>query len=320
VLGAGAIGKRFAIGLKQSEHGYFHGVASKSADRARTLVADVGGGQVYEAYEALLKDPNVHAVYVALPHHLHEEWTIKAVEAGKHVLCEKPFALDARQAANMVDAALLRNKFCMEAFMYRCHPQTEELRNIIRAGAIGRPVEMQVSFGFNAPPDWDNFRTDAALGGGALLDVGCYCVSLARWVAGSEPVDLSYEVERLNGYDAYGSGRLGFASGFQVSFECAIHRQLENKAVIRGEEGRIEIPSPWFCDQPIRLYRSGYSEPEMIRKQPPNFDLYANEADVVALNLEQGEAPQMTWNDTIGNMRALDRLRESAGLIFESVR
>ena len=316
LLGAGAISRRFAKGLELSVTGYLVAVASRTREAAHDLSFDAGC-RAYHDYDELLADPEVSVVYIGLPHHMHAEWTAKAAKAGKHVLCEKPFTMTAREAEAALDEVSGNDVFCMEAFMYRCHPQTQELKRLLDSGEIGQVHRIRAEFGFNAPREWQNFRTRAELGGGGLMDVGCYCVSMSRMIAGCEPSEAEYRAELTEGYDSFGEGTLIFPNGIQAEFACGIHTDaLKNTVTIWGSEGRIEVPSPWFCDQPLLLFKGESATPLEISKGG-GVDLFGNEADVVQQHLHDREAPHVSWRDTLGNMRTLDRLRESAGMSFQ---
>ena len=166
ILATGSIARQFAAGLRTSETGHLHAVGSRSLETAERFAAEYGGVP-YDSYEAVLEDPEVQAVYIATPHHMHAEWTIRCAEAGKGILCEKPFTLNSAEAERALEAVRTCGVFFMEAFMYRCHPQTIRLRELLKAGAIGEPKMVNAEFGFNASHDWGNFRTVNALDPGS---------------------------------------------------------------------------------------------------------------------------------------------------------
>lgn len=201
--------------------------------------------------------------------------------------------------------------------MYRVHPQTIKVRELVRGGAIGRPLVVNAEFGFAAGRDWANFRADGALGGGGLMDVGTYCTTFAAMVAGEEAAEACYGAEITEkGYDAFGSGALRFPSGMTACFSTGIHANLTNDARIYGDEGSIHVPSPWKCvGGTVVLKRNGQAD-ETFEFGTSNDELYGIEADAVAASLETGECPHMTISETLANMRTLDKLRASAGLTF----
>ena len=199
ILGTGAIARSFATHLRRSRTGRLAAAASRDQARADAFAREHGAPRGHGSYDALLRDPGVQAVYVATPHTGHADWAIRACQAGKHVLCEKPLGVNAGEAMAMIQAARAHDVFLMEAFMYRCAPQTRRLIELLRSGAIGRVRTIQASFSFHWPPTVDEGGriVDPHLAGGGILDVGCYPVSLARLVAGiasgrpfADPVEL----------------------------------------------------------------------------------------------------------------------------------
>lgn len=317
ILATGRIAHQFASGLRVSRTGELVAVGSRSLESARKFCGE-HGGVPYGSYDAVLGDPTVDAVYVATPHHLHAEWTIKTAKAGKGVLCEKPFTLDLGEATRALLAIKKAGVFFMEGFMYRCNPQTLKAKEVVDSGALGEVQMIAAEFGFNAPRDWDNFRLDGAVGGGALMDVGGYCVSFCRLIAGEEPAKAAYYASITErGYDQTGSGALMFPSGINAHFGCAIHQHLENKARVYGSAGMLEIDTPWKCYESgaMRIVREGKVIDEW-RLGCSNDQLYAYEADAVAQFWEAGECPHMSINDTLGQARTLDMLKTTAGLTF----
>src|SRR3954447_13087611 len=180
VLSTANIGRRAVLpAIQRSRNGELVAVASRDADKARAFAADLGIPRAYASYEQLLADPEIEAVYIPLPNSMHREWTIKAAQAGKHILCEKPLGLNAAECAEMDAAARQNGVLLMEAFMYRFHPQTERVIQLIRQGAIGHPRLIHAAFTFRLSNP-ANIRLQSDLGGGSLMDVGCYCVNVSR--------------------------------------------------------------------------------------------------------------------------------------------
>jgi len=313
ILGTGAIAKTFAKGLKVTDTGQLKAVGSRSQSTADSFCSEYGG-MGFSSYESAIDRPEVDAVYIALPHHMHAEYTIKCAQHGKHILCEKPFALNALEAERAMAAVRGADVFFMEAWMYRSHPQTAKIQELVSGGAIGKPLAAHASFGYRARRDWDHFKADGRVGGGGLLDVGAYPVSFLRMIAGEEPNRCEYSCEFSDtGADSVGFGLLQFPSGFRATFGCAIHLTMANEATIFGEEGRIHVPEPWFCRGPILLIKDGKTEEVPFDSVP---DLWGHQAKVMQDHLEVRESPTMSWDDTMGNMRTLDALRRSAGLTF----
>jgi predicted dehydrogenase len=274
--------------------------------------------------EELCADPRVHAVYVATPHPSHEAQAIRCIEAGKHVLCEKPITMDAAGAERVVAAARKKNVFLMEAWMYRCHPLLREVIERLQGGLIGQIQHVRADFSFRVPRDPKGRLFDLKLGGGAILDVGGYPMSFARLVAGlvegkpfAEPTSVS-AVGFLGptGADEVTTATLRFASGLTAVTSCAVHQELGRRVSVCGELGRVEIDDPWIPSGNRQGRETGYTV--HLEGRPPEFSkittktaTYAIEAELVAATLPAVEAPwpAMTWADTLGNMRALDAWR-----------
>ncbi len=316
ILATGGIARQFAGGLKVSQTGTLVAVGSRTIESAEKFT-ETYGGKAYGSYDEVLNDPEVQAIYIALPHHMHYDWTIKCAEAGKAILCEKPFTLNALEAQRALNEVRKHKVFFMEAFMYRCHPQTLKLKELLSENVIGQVKVVNSEFAFQAGKEWENFRTDGALGGGGLMDVGTYCVSLTRLVAGTEPESAHYcAFIGDKGYDEFGSGCMKFPGEFTASFGTGIHIQMKNQAWIYGSEGMIHIDNPWKVNGGnITVHKHG-SKPVAYPFNATNDELYAIEADTVAKFIETKECPYMTLDDTINNMKALDMLRASAGLGF----
>ena len=295
-------------------------VASRSQPSADKFAEEFGVEKRYASYEALLADPQVQAVYIATPHPMHAEWAIRAAEAKKHVLVEKPIAMNYAEAMTMTEAARANGVFLMEAFMYRCHPQIAKLKELIQSKVIGDVRIIQATFSFKGPaPDADSRLVRGDLGGGGILDVGCYVASFARLVAGvaiGKPFSDAFKVEAVGhlestGIDGYSAAVAQFPGGILAQLSCGVQLGLENVARIIGTEGVISLDSPWIPgkETTITVRRAG-KEPETIAVHSPR-SIYAIEADVVAENLALGEAPQMSWADSRGNMQLLDGWRRS---------
>ena len=327
ILGTGGIAKRFAQGLAGSQTGRLVAVGSRTAESAEEFGEKFEAPNRHGSYDALLADPEVGAVYIAIPHPLHAEWAIKAAEAGKHVLCEKPLTVNYPEAMAVVEAARRNGTFLLEAFMYRCHPQTDRLRELLREKAIGEVRIIQATFSFHATFNAEGRLFNNELGGGGILDVGCYCVSMARLIAGfaqgkefADPATID-AVGHIgeSGVDEYTVAILKFPGDIVAQLSCGTSVNQENVVRIFGSEGSIEIPAPWFCaqDQPsakIIVNRKGRGVEEIAI--PNERDLYSFEADVTAVNLAAGQASEMSWEDSLGNMATLDRWRKAIGVTY----
>ncbi len=284
-------------------------VASRDGDRAEAYARRHGIARAHASYEALLDDPDVDAVYVPLPNALHVDWAVRALEAGKHVLCEKPLARRAADAERAFDAADAARRFLSEAFMWRHHPQTLRLRELLDEGAIGelRTIRAAFSFSLDEPGD---VRLSAALDGGALMDVGCYCLSGARLVAGAEPERVAGEqVIGGDGVDVAFAATLRFAGDVLAVFDCGFRGPREHWLEVAGTAGTLRIADPWHGRAPgIELVRDG--EAEHVACEPA--DPYALELEDFAAAVAGDRPPRLGREDALGQARAIEALYESA--------
>jgi predicted dehydrogenase len=314
ILSTGSIARAFAEGVNRSETGKLTAVASRDLAKAEQFCQEFGG-KPYGSYEEMLADTSVDAVYIATPHHLHLENILSCAQAGKGILCEKPITLTAAEAEIAVAAARKANVFLMEAFMYRCHPQTLKVREIVAETELGEVRSMNLEFGYNTTRGGEGFRLAAHLGGGGLMDVGCYCVSYGRMIAGNPPTRVEYAAKvEDRGYDEWGSGVLRYGTGPIAAFGCAVHVELQNQAIISGDKGRLVVQTPWKPAGIITLQRPG--QPDAVWNFPEEGKLYAYEADAVAASFDKKESPLVPVKETLENMRTLDALRASAGMTF----
>lgn len=325
ILGTGMIARRVAQAIAKSRTGRLLAVGSRSLESARQFGAEFSVARCYGSYEELVSDPDVQAVYISLPNHLHGEWTVRCARAGKHVLCEKPFTLNHAEAMAVVETVRTAGVFLMEAFMYRCHPQTARLVELVRGGAIGEPRLIQAAFCYQTPGAEGNVRFVNAWGGGAIMDIGCYCMSMARLLAGAEPVRIKGvgHIDAATRVDDWAAAVVEFPDGLLAELTCAMRLALGSYVRVWGSEGHLVVPNPWFPGtQPeqaqIHLHRAG-RDPVVVNV-PAERGLYTLEVDLVAEQLANRQAPlpAMTWDDTIGNMRALDLWRREIGLEFET--
>ncbi len=333
ILGPGNIAQNFADGLAQVQSGVLSAIASRSAER-RTSFGQrnaVAPEKRHTTYEALLADADVDAIYISTPHPWHAEWAIKAMRAGKAVLVEKPAGMNAAEVTAVTEVAEQCGTFFMEAFMYRCHPQIARVLEIIASGEIGALRHIKTNFGFDAKLNPTLRLYDRNLGGGGILEVGGYPVSLARLVAGAaaglaiaEPVTVKGAgIVGTTGVDEVAYGLLNFANGFTAEIGCAIARNMDNNAFIYGEKGTLELVDPWVpgrnsgpSDATLIVTVDGKSRTEVIRN--PN-QLFSFEAELasksIASGLKQASPPAMSWADSIGNNTVLDRWRAELGYV-----
>jgi len=322
MIGARGIGRSVAAALAVSNAGRLDAVASRAgpADDLRDLYPQA---RIHIGYQALIDDPDIDAVYIATPHPDHARWARAAIGAGKHVLCEKPLCMDARQAAQLIDAARAAGVTLAEAYMYRFHPQTRRLAELVRVGTIGALRLIEADLGFQARYDPAGRLFDPVLGGGGILDVGGYPLSMARLIAGAahgepfrDPVTLAGAGHvGASGVDEWAAATLGFAGGIVAQVACGISQSLGNRVRLHGSEGMIEAASPWFAagEAPGRseivVRRRG--EDPVVEAIDADLPLYAYELEAMAQAIADGrqELSAMSWADTLGNMRALDAWR-----------
>jgi len=333
IIGTGGIAKTFANGLAKSRTGKLVAVGSRNQDGADAFAKQFGPINAHGSYEALLADPAVQAVYISTPHPLHAEWCIKAARAKKHILCEKPLTLNHAEAMVVAQAARENGVFLMEAFMYRCHPQTAKIVELIRDGAIGEAGVIHATFSFKAGYRADGRLFNNALGGGGILDVGCYATSISRLVAGAalglpfaDPIKVTgfAHLHPEVGTDYYAVASAQFPGGILAQLATGVGLNQENGLRVYGSKGSLRVPDPYTMGREggkstIYLTREGTAKPEAIVVKTKAW-LYALEADAVADGLAQGrlDSPFMSVADTLGNMAALDAWRASAGFLYES--
>ena len=332
IIGPGSIAKAFQGGVAGSQHGVLAAIATRDPNKPN-LPTDFPGARIVHGYDALLADPEIDAVYIAVPHTGHAEWAIKAAEAGKHVLVEKPFALSSFEMDAVFHAHRKAGTFAGEAFMYRLHPQTAKLGELIRSGAIGEVRMIQSSFGFSMGTFQPQHRLFASsLAGGGILDVGGYPVSMARFIAGqamgkpfADPVKVA-GTAKLNaeGTDDWAAAVLSFENGIVAQVSCAVMANLDNVLRIHGSEGRIEVPDFWFAGGDrtkglgrIDIIKKGQTETVSVGEER---HVYSFEADAAAQAIFAGkqelDGPGMSWADSLGNARVLDAWRKDAGIEY----
>ena len=315
VLSTARIGTEKVIPAMQSgEFCTVYAIASRTLEKARAAAVRLGIEKSYGSYEEMLTDPDIEAVYIPLPNHLHVPWSIKALNAGKHVLCEKPIGMNAAEAKELLDTA---KKFpqlkIMEAFMYRHHPQWQKARQLVVDGKIGNVRTIQSFFSYNNT-DPSNIRNRADAGGGGLMDIGCYCISLSRFIFGSEPRRVCGIIERDPELkiDRLTSGMMDFGSGTST-FTCSTQLSPYQRVNIFGAKGRIEIEIPFNApnDRQCKLWHDDSTGIEEIV-----FDIcdqYTIQGDLFSRAvLENNEAP-VPLEDALANMKVIDAVFSSAG-------
>ncbi len=334
ILATGKIARAFAQGLTHSTTGKLVAVGSRSAESARKFGEEFGlpSSACHATYEALLADPEVHAIYISNPHPGHAEWAIRCAEAGKHILCEKPLAMNHAEAMAVVEAARRHDVFLMEAFMYRCHPQTHRIVDLIRDGTIGPVRVIQATFSFRAGDDPTSRLLAPELGGGGILDVGCYPVSMSRLIAGAavgQPFANPLKLQAVGhlgetGVDEHTVAVAAFPGNIVAQLATGVRVTQENVVRIFGEEGHLFVPEPWAPSRDggaskFLLHRKGEPEAREIVVDTVGSAtayLYTIEADHVAAHIAARQSPAMSWADSLGNMQTLDQWREAIGLSY----
>ena len=310
ILGTGMIAGKFAADLKATTQGELAATGSRNQSSADGFAAEHGGKGV-AGYDSLVNDPEVDAVYNSLPNGLHAEWSIKAMEAGKHVLCEKPMARNTAEVEEMFRVSEQTGQILVEAFMYRSHPAIQKLIDTVRGGLLGQVKLIRSNFSFTREVMESDARYQVEQAGGGLMDVGCYCVNFARAVMGSEPTETAcFAHIHEKGVDDYAAGLLRFGEKTLMTFTCGMTVHNDWTTYISGDDGEIEIQAPWFCDGTFKVTRKEKTELIEAKTDKP---MYALEAEAFAA-AAAGETPWITKEDTLGNMKVLDQLRSLSGV------
>jgi len=315
ILSTADIGVRKVIpGIRKAARCEVVAIASRDGEQARAVADQLGIPSAHASYEALLADPGVDAVYIPLPNHMHMDWTIAALRAGKHVLCEKPLAMTADDAQRMVDVAHETGLQLMEAFMYRQHPSWVAAMDLVESGRIGTLTAVQSWFSYYND-DATNIRNIVEYGGGALFDIGCYTINLSRMVFGGEPLHIQASVrrDRATGVDALVSAILDFDGGI-ASFTCAIRSESDQRVHIYGTKGRISIDIPFNIppDRPTRIRLTAGGDPPVAPDTTvlefPTTDPYTAEVErFVSAVLDGGPTP-VPPEDAVANLRVIDAI------------
>jgi len=313
VLSTARINRKVVPAVRAARGATLVGVASRSGERAAAYAREHGFPRGYGSYDELLADPKIDCVYNPLPNSLHREWTIRALRAGKHVLCEKPFTRDAAEAEEVAGVARETGKVVMEAFMYRFHPQWERARAIVEDGDLGELRMVRAEFAFHLA-DLNNIRLRKDLAGGALMDVGCYCLDACRQIARCEPVWISAlaEFSGQSGVDERAVAILRFPGEVVSEIDCSFRTAYRHTVDIIGTKAHLRLPNPWTPgpDTPTELVLNENDRVRVIAIPP---------ADEYRLEVEhfceavRGSSP-LRWpvEDAIAQMRAIDAVYRSA--------
>jgi predicted dehydrogenase len=290
------------------------GIASRSVDRARAVATALGIDRSYDSYDALIDDPDIEAIYNPLPNHLHVPWSIRAARAGKHVLCEKPIALSAKEAVELRDAARDAGVLVGEAFMVRAHPQWIETRRLMESGRIGALQVVHGHFSYSRR-DASDVRSRVEYGGGALLDIGCYPITIARWMFGAEPRSVAAAIDRDPEFhvDRITSGLLRFDAGF-ATFTCGGAMVPHQRVELFGDRGRIQLDLP-FTPRATERCRILIDDGSRAGAETIEIDAanqYTLQGDRFSAAIRgEGQVP-VSIDDAIANMAVIDALFRSA--------
>jgi predicted dehydrogenase len=311
LLGTARINRALIPPLRVSSGNRLLAVASRDEGRAVAYAKEWGIERAHGSYEALLADPAIDAVYIPLPNHLHAEWTIRAARAGKHVLCEKPLALTVAEVDAMAAAARESRVVLAEAFMYRHHPQTLKVRELVESGAIGAPRFVRGTFTFQLDRP-DDVRLRPEWGGGCLWDVGCYPLSFARFGLGAEPVEaFGSMMAGPTGIDETFAGQLAFPGGVLAQIEASFRAPYRTHFEITGTEGTIVVRQPWKPqDLPILVTRESGTEEIAVGGE----DRYLLEVEDLAASVRTGRPPRVGLAESRGNVATIVALLASARL------
>jgi predicted dehydrogenase len=295
--------------MLKGEHINIVAIASRDLAKAKEAAQTLGIPKAYGSYEALLADPNIDAIYNPLPNHLHVSVSIQALEAGKHVLCEKPIALTAAEGEQLVAAGKRHPHLkLMEAFMYRHHPQWQRAKAIVDAGGIGQLRTIQSIFSYYLT-DPTNVRNQADIGGGGLMDIGCYNISLSRFIFGSEPNKVCglIEYDPTLKTDRLASGMMQFAGG-TATFTCSTQLANYQRVQILGTDGRIEIEIPFNApaDRPCTMWHTVAGKTNEITL--PTVDQYTIQGELFSLAILNNTPVPTPIDDAVANMRVIDAL------------
>jgi D-xylose 1-dehydrogenase (NADP+, D-xylono-1,5-lactone-forming) len=307
-LSTANINDRLLAGAAESDRADVIAVASRDAARAEAYARERGIERAYGSYEELLADPDVEAVYISLPNSLHVEWSIRALEAGKHVLCEKPLSRRAADVERAFDVAEESGRLLMEAFMYRHNPQTGRLKELAEGGAIGRLRLVRAAFSFPLT-DGENVRLNSSLDGGGLMDVGCYCVSGTRLLGGEPEQVYGEQVLSQSGVDELFTGTMCFPGDVLAQFDAGLVLPDRDELEAIGEDGSLFLDDPWHCKRPVIELRTAGGVEEIAVESADSYRLQLeNMSDAIRSEAEL----LLGREDAVGQARAIEALYHSA--------
>ena len=296
--------------LRASDRNALVAVASRTQETAEKYAAEWDIPQAFGSYQAMLDDPGIDVVYNSLPNSLHTEWTVKALQAGKHVLCEKPLATSLEEVDAMREAAQSTVRYLTEAFMYRHHPQTLKVKQMIDEGVIGKVRLIKGEFTFNIRSE-DDVRLDPELGGGSIWDVGCYPISYTRYILGSEPEEVfGWQVTGNSGVDEVFSGQMRFPGGELAQFDSGFRSPYRSRIEIVGSEGALRVPRPFNPGLEIDVELWDGEKWEILNM--PGQELYIGEVEDLADAVLLGKTPRISLEDSRNNVETILALLQSA--------
>lgn len=310
ILSSARISRALIPAFRKSKANQLVAVSSRSEEKASALARKWHLQRWYGSYEALIEDPDIDAIYNPLPNHMHAEWTIKAAQAGKHVLCEKPFALSLQEVDAVVEAARQHRVVVTEAFMYRHHPQTLRVKQLIDEGAIGHLRSLTGVFSFTLDEP-DSFHLDPSMGGGSIWDVGCYPISYARTMVGQEPESASaFQITGPSGVDMMITGDMHFPGKVIAHVYSSFTTPHRMSFEIYGDDGYILIPTPYTPNRSVKITVNsrGVNRTEWFRRE----ELYQGEIEDISTAVFYGSQPLISLQDSRNNTAAILALLESA--------
>lgn len=311
ILGTAKIGRNAMIpALQASKNAKVAAVASREIEKARRFAKELNISTAYGDYQTLLDDPSIDIIYNPLPNHMHKPFTIKAAEAGKHILCEKPLGLNADECLEMNAAAKANGVQLMESFMYRHHPRIMAVREMVQNGTIGAVKTIESAFTINLQREGD-IRFKPEMGGGAVMDVGCYCINFSRFIAGREPETVQARaVYGSTGVDIQMAAILDFGEGLLAHFDCGFNQQQRQRSIISGTEGFLvlrDVFLPGKDKSKIVLVKDDQTQTEHF----PGVDQYQRIAEDFMVGIETGKIPYPP-EDAAANLRVIRALLESS--------
>ncbi len=310
LLSTAKINRALIKPLRASKRTRLLGVASRNQSSADNYAREWDIPRAYGSYEAMLADPEIDVVYNSLPNHLHTEWTIKAMQAGKHVLCEKPLALTLSEVDEIIAVSQETGKTAVEAFMYRHHAQTRKVKELVDGGAIGKLQLIKGSFTFTLTRE-GNYRFVKEYGGGSLWDVGCYPISFARMIVGEEPVEVfGWQVTGPGGSDESFYGQLRFNNNVHAQFDCGFRSQHRTSIEIVGTDGMIQIDAPFKPGLKNEIFITRGEDREVVKIK--GSELYLGEVEDLCNVVLEGSPPQVSLSDSRGNIAVILGLFASA--------